>query len=217
MIKAVLFDMDGILYDSERFYMDITVRVMRSLGYTGPEESLYAVVGTTAKGTWKILYDLLEGEYSGRTIERKWIEYLRGHPLNYAEAMFPDIPETLKRLQDAGIRMACCSSSTPSVIQDSLKQMQILSYFTYVVSSEEIERAKPDPMIYLLAAEKLDVKPEECAVYEDSALGIEAGKRAGMLVIARKDDRFLQNQDGADRIVTSAAQMADYILKEVRQ
>jgi beta-phosphoglucomutase-like phosphatase (HAD superfamily) len=60
MIKAVLFDMDGILYDSERFYMDITVRVMRSLGYTGPEESLYAVVGTTAKGTWKILYDLLE-------------------------------------------------------------------------------------------------------------------------------------------------------------
>lgn len=217
MIKAVLFDMDGILYDSERFYMDITVRVMRSLGYTGPEESLYAVVGTTAKGTWKILYDLLEGEYSGRTIERAWIEYLRAHPLNYAEAMFPDIPDTLKRLLDAGIRMACCSSSNPSVIQDSLKQMQILSYFTYVVSSEEIERAKPDPMIYLLAAEKLGVNPEECAVYEDSALGIEAGKRAGMLVIARKDDRFLQNQDGADRIVTSAAQMADYILKEVRQ
>ena len=217
MIKAVLFDMDGILYDSERFYMDITVRVMRSLGYTGPEETLYAVVGTTAEGTWKILYDLLDGEYPGRKIEQTWIEYLLQNPLNYAEAMFPDIPETLKRLQDAGIRMACCSSNTPSVIRKSLKQMQIESYFSYVVSSEEIERAKPDPMIYLLAAEKLGAEPAECAVYEDSAPGIESGKRAGMLVISRKDDRFLQKQDGADVIVTSAAQMADYILKEVRQ
>ncbi len=217
MIKAVLFDMDGILYDSERFYMDITVQVMRSLGYTGPEEALYAVVGTTAEGTWKILYDLLEGEYPGRKIEQTWIEYLRRHPLNYAEAMFPDIPDTLRRLQEAGIRMACCSSNTPSVIHESLKQMQIEPYFSYVVSSEQLERAKPDPMIYLLAAEKLGAKPEECAVYEDSALGIESGRRAGMTVIARRDGRFLQNQEGADKIVTNATEMADCILKEVRQ
>ncbi len=214
MEKAVLFDMDGILYDSERFYMDITVRVMRELGYKGPEEPLWSVVGTTAEKTWKILYDLLEGSHTGREIERKWVAYCRENPLDYKAVMFPDIPSSLKRLKEHGYRMACCSSNTPSVIGKSLDAMNIREYFSYVVSSEEIERAKPDPMIYLLASEKIGAAPGSCYVYEDSTLGIEAGKRAGMKVIARKDDRFSMDQSRADRIVTCAAEMADYVLME---
>lgn len=214
MKKAVLFDMDGILYDSERFYMDITVTVMRSLGYTGPEEALYEVVGTTAEGTWKILYDLLDGSYTGRQIERAWTDYLRAHPLDYKAVMFRDIPASLERLKEKGIRMACCSSSAPSVIRKSLKAMGITDYFDYSVSSEEVEFPKPDPMIYLLAAKKLGVQPEDCAVYEDSEPGIEAGLRAGMLVVARKDERFNQNQQKAHKLVLCAGEMTDFILGE---
>jgi HAD superfamily hydrolase (TIGR01509 family) len=214
MKKAVLFDMDGILYDSEGFYMDITVDVMRELGYTGPEEPIYDVVGTTADGTWKILYDLLDGAYTGNEIRQHWLARNAAHPLDYRAVMFPDIPDTLKRLKNAGIRMACCSSNTPSVINRSLDVMGIREYFDCVISSEEIERAKPDPMIYLKAAETLGVQPADCAVYEDSTPGILSGKRAGMSVFARKDDRFAQDQSKADRIITAAAELADYILEE---
>ena len=69
-------------------------------------------------------------------------------------------------------------------------------------------------MIYLNAAEALGISPSECVVYEDSQPGILSGKRAGMTVIARKDDRFHQDQSGADRMVMNAAEMADYILEE---
>lgn len=214
MKTAVLFDMDGILYDSERFYMNNTITVMRALGYTGPEEALYQVIGTTSSGTWKILYDLLDGEYSGKQIEQAWISHLKEHPIDYKKAMFPDIPDSLQRLQEHGIRMACCSSSSVRVIKDSLERMEITSFFDYVVSSEELERPKPDPMIYLLAAEKLGADPDDCAVYEDSTLGIESGKRAGMMVIARRDERFKQDQSRADKLVECAAQLTDYILGE---
>lgn len=214
MKKAVLFDMDGILYDSEGFYMDITISVMRELGYTGPEEPIMAVVGTTADGTWKILYDLLDGAYTGNEIRQRWIEKNRANPLNYRSVMFPDIPETLERLKNAGIKMACCSSNSPHVIEASLSAMGIRDCFTCVISSENLERPKPDPLIYLTAAETLGVTPTECAVYEDSAPGILAGVRAGMTVIARKDERFRQDQSAAHKIVMNAAEMADYILEE---
>lgn len=214
MKKAVLFDMDGILYDSEGFYMDITISVMRELGYTGPEVPIMAVVGTTADGTWKILYDLLDGAWTGNEIRQRWVEKLRAHPLDYRSVMFPDIPATLERLRQAGVKMACCSSNSPKVIEASLDAMGIREYFSCVISSETLERPKPDPMIYLSAAEKLGVRPEDCAVYEDSAPGIQSGIRAGMTVIARKDERFRQDQSGAHRIVMNAAMMADYILEE---
>ena len=214
MKKAVLFDMDGILYDSEGFYMDIVEAADTLSAMYGPEEPIMAVVGTTADGTWKILYDLLEGAYTGNEIRQRWIARNAANPLDYRAVMFPDIPDTLKRLKNAGIRMACCSSNTPSVIYRSLDVMGIREYFDCVISSEELERAKPDPMIYLRAAETLGVPPEDCAVYEDSTPGILSGKRAGMFVYARKDDRFVQDQTKADRIITAAAQLADDILQE---
>ncbi|MBQ9327314.1 MAG: HAD family phosphatase [Solobacterium sp.] len=214
MKRAVLFDMDGILYDSERFYMDVTLGVMRSLGYTGPEERLHAVVGATGEGTWKILYDLLEGNVTRRDIEQAWIAANRANPLDCKAVMFADIPDTLRRLRAHGLKTACCSSSPVSVIEKSLEEMEIREYFDYTVSSEELPRPKPDPMIYLLAAETLGLKPEECAVYEDSRMGIEAGKRAGMTVIARRDTRFSQDQSRADKLVMTSAEMADYVLEE---
>lgn len=214
MNKAVLFDMDGILYDSEGFYMETTLRVMRKLGYTGPEEALYDIVGADARKTWKILYDLLDGDYTGSEIERAWLAENEMRPLDYRQAMFRDIPESLLRLQRHGFAMACCSSSPRTVIHESLEAMGIRDFFSFVVSADEVTHAKPDPEIYLLAAKELGIDPQACVVYEDSAKGIEAGLRAGMTVIARKDDRFAQNQSGAHRIVKNAAQMVQSVIME---
>ena len=110
-------------------------------------------------------------------------------------------------------RSACCSSSTTSVIEKSLADMGIAKYFSLHVSAEQIEHPKPAPDIYLYAAEKLNVPPENCWVYEDSQIGIEAGKRAGMKVIARREVRFCQNQAGSDIIVNSAAELCRLLCK----
>lgn len=212
MKKAVLFDMDGILYDSERFYLDNSLQVLRSLGYQGGEEPLYDLIGSSAEKTWKTLYDLLDGNYSRYEIEQACIARSEQYPLDYRAVMFEDIPDTLERLYSHGIKMACCSSNMRKVIRESLDVMGIRKYFSFAVSAEEIERPKPEPDIYLLAAKRLNVLPEDCVVYEDSAMGIEAGKRAGMRVIARKDDRFGLDQSGADRLVTCAKEMADDVI-----
>ncbi len=204
--------MDGILYDSEGYYMDGTVKVMRELGYQGPEERLYEVVGKTADGTWQILYDLLDGEYTRNEIQSVMDAYNRKHPLDCFSVMFPDIPAALERLKRHGYLMACCSSNRPAEIRRCLREMGLREYFSCVISSEEIERAKPDPMIYLMAAEKIGTEPENCYVYEDSTPGIESGRRAGMKVIARKDDRFRQDQSRADKIVMNAAEMCRYVI-----
>ena len=207
MAKAVLFDMDGILYDSEVQYAKVTERVMRSLGYTGPSERLYEAVGKTSDGTWQLLFDLLDGSFSRREIEQAWIRDNQAHPIDYRAIMFDDIPMALKKLKENGFLLACCSSSTKKVIRKSLEDMGIAKYFSLSVSAEDIEHPKPAPDIYLYAAEQLGVPPENCWVYEDSRIGIEAGKRAGMKVVARREVRFCQNQTGSDYIVNSAAEL----------
>jgi HAD superfamily hydrolase (TIGR01509 family) len=215
MKKAVLFDMDGILYDSEAYYMKGTIEQMRAYGYEGPAEKIYAVVGTTMDGTYQILHDLLGGRVSKEQLE-KGNDYYFGvlHPLDYRSIMFPGVPEQLKRLQDAGIRLACCSSSPEKTILDSLDAMGIRPFFSFVESGENVHHPKPDPEIYLLAMQSLGLQPQDCAVYEDSETGIASGRAAGCFTIARRDTRFHQDQSGADLLVADIREMADTVLKE---
>jgi len=212
MIRAVLSDMDGTLFDSEYFYMSGTVDQMRQYGYTGEEKEIYRILGTDMEGTYRILYELLEGKVPYETIVKN-NEYYFGtlHPIDYRAIMFEDVPEGLKWLKSDGLKLAVCSSSPKETIRESLKAMGILEYFDYIVSSDEVDQPKPAPDVYLRAAEMLGVKREECIVYEDAAMGIEAGKRAGMITIARKDDRFGQDQTKADCIVEDMTSFVQYV------
>lgn len=207
MYRAVLFDMDGILYDSEQAYMKGTLAVMRSLGYTGPEEKLYQVIGTTMDGTYRIMSDLLDGRVGVSEIEEANEAFYRRNPIDFRSIMFDGVGECLKQLKDEGYRLAVCSSSPKETVRSSLEVLDIAKYFEVMISADEVTKAKPDPQIYLEAAEKLHVLPQECAVYEDSRIGIEAGKNAGMTVIARQDLRFGQDQSEADYIVRDIYEM----------
>lgn len=211
MIKAILFDMDGILYDSEKFYLDGNYEQLCELGYTGSKEALIAGVGRTVNGLYELYYDLLDHKVPISEIKRTNDLYYENHPLDYKKIMFDGIQEMTKKLHEEGSKLACCSSSPLWVIEDSLKEMEIRNYFDYVQSGEELEHAKPYPDIYLEASRSLQVDKDECIVYEDSDIGIEAGKRAGMFVVARKDDRFNQTQEKADLIVDSVYELVSYI------
>ena len=215
MIKAVLFDMDGILYDSEYFYMKGTIDQMHRYGYTGNDEDIYAVIGTTMEQTYDILYHLLDGKVPLDTIRENNEHYFTAeHPLDYREIMFPGVKEALEELRSMGIRAAVCSASPIDIILESLQIMEIESLFDFAESADNVEHPKPAPDIYLLAQKELGVEKENCAVYEDSTLGIEAGKRAGIFTVARRDDRFHQDQSRADLIVNDIQSLVEWIRKE---
>ena len=212
MIKAILFDMDGILFNSEPWYMNGTIRWMREYGYTGSEESVWKILGTTMDETYDILYELLEGKVEREELIRRNERYFGiEHPMKPVDLVFPGVPETVRRIHDEGFLTAVCSSSPRDTIYEVLDSIGITDCYDVILSGDENLPPKPAPDIYLTAAEKLGVLPEECIVYEDSYRGITAGKQAGMTVIARRDDRFRQDQSGADHIVKDIYEMASIV------
>lgn len=212
MIKAILFDMDGILFDSEPWYMNGTIEWMREYGYTGDEESVWKILGTTMDETYSILYELLGGSVEREELIRRNERYFGiEHPVKPVDLVFPGVPETVRRIHDEGFLTAVCSSSPRDTIYEVLDSIGITDCYDVILSGDEKFPPKPAPDIYLTAAEKLGVLPEECIVYEDSCRGITAGKQAGMTVIARRDDRFRQDQSGADHIVKDIYEMASIL------
>lgn len=208
-LKAVLFDMDGVLIDSETFYCDGTYDWMQKLGYTGKEEEIYPMIGTTMERTYEILYELLNRRVSIETLREINETYFTEHPLPYDRILKPGAKELLEFLKQHKISTAVCSSSSLELIETALRECGIGSYFDYIVSGEQFTLSKPNPEIYLHAAEVLQVRPEDCLVIEDSTMGIRAGCSAGMKVIALDDPKFSLDQSEAHRQVRS--------LKEVKQ
>lgn len=214
MIRAVLSDMDGVLCDSERAYMRQTIAIMRQLGYHGPDSALHAVIGTSMQETYRIMTDLLLGAVSEEQLRQTADAYYLAHPVNYLAIRFPGVKEAFEALHHSGIRLACCSSSPKASVERALGEMEIRDLFDQVISAEDVAHQKPDPETYLKAAEALGMKPEECAVYEDSPAGIEAGKRAGMLVIARRETGFRIDQSQADELAEDAWKMVEIVRRE---
>lgn len=215
MIKAVLFDMDGILFDSEKHYMAGTIEQMKAYGYRGDIKDIYRIIGTSMKETYEILYELLDRKVELDTIIKNNEKYfLEDHPLDYKELMFDGVEEVVKELKDKEIRLAVCSSSPKETILEALSEMGIKDYFEVVISSDEVSKSKPEPDVYLKAVELLEIEKEDCIVYEDSRLGVEAGINAGIYTIGRRDDRFYQDISEADYIVNDIYELREWIRKE---
>lgn len=211
MIKAVLFDMDGILFDSEGFYFQGNLNWLRELGYQGDEKELLKGVGLTVDNILRFYHSLLDGKVPLEQLYQINDAYYKNHPINYYELMFEGVPEITKKLKEEGYLLACCSSSPYNMIEDGLNQMGIRDNFTYIQSAEDVKAPKPNPAVYLAALNYFGLKKEECIVYEDSDIGIEAGKKAGMLVVAREDLRFGQSQKEADVIVKDIYELYAWI------
>ena len=190
MVKLVIFDLDGVIVDSEvknkeRLYSflvqynhDITFAdVCKTAGFGNTETRKYVgeVTGMDADEAYG-LYSAFKKTWQGIK--------------SYGDIVNEDAVELLKWLKVNNYLIALASSSTRKKLNVKLSESETLQYFDYLVSAEEVERGKPDPQMFLKAAEHFNVSPENCVVIEDSPVGIEAGKRAGMTVVAR-DNRIL--------------------------
>ncbi len=203
--KAVIFDMDGVLIDSEAAYANELIDVFGARGLDVTKDEIYGLVGSSQKtftsslARWFARNGL--GTMTPDEAVALYYRWTAGSSYDYAALLNPGVPETLAALRERGVRLALASSSPMNNIQDVLGQCGIAGMFEVVVSGEQFHESKPNPKIYLHTMEVLGLPAAACCCVEDSAFGIEAGKRAGLTVIAKREERFGFSQDQADIIV----------------
>lgn len=174
---AALFDLDGVLIDSESIYTVFWNR-MNELFPTGIDNFPYVIKGTT-------LPQILDRYFPDPEVQAELRVYLKKQEAEMVYRIFPGVERFLKALKEKGIPTAIVTSSNDAkmkVLFDSLPGFR--DYFDVVVTDTDVTRSKPDPQGYMLAAERLGVPSEHCVVFEDSRAGLEAGRRAGGKVVA---------------------------------
>lgn len=202
---ALIFDMDGVIVDSELHWKSTEGFFLQSLipDWTSAEQD--RIIGLSVHD----VYRLLTQEYGVRLSKEQFLEMYQGMAEEiYGEksSLIPGFCELLAWLKEQGVPVALASSSPMSWIDIVLDRFDLRSSFEVVVSADELEagRGKPSPAIYLLTAERLGVAPQRCVVIEDSMNGALSAKGAGMFCIGFRNG-FNEEQDlgAADVIVDS--------------
>ena len=178
---AVLFDMDGLLFDSERLGLEVIGRISREMGTPVPRDVILQTVGCNRALSREIYLSYeprldYEGLRDRFTAEMTRLSVLGQIPLK------PGAEALLRRLEALGIPRAVASSSPRGVVESYLRGSGIASLVDCLVCGDEITRSKPDPEVFLLAAQALGASPERCLVLEDSLNGIRSGHAAGCTV-----------------------------------
>jgi beta-phosphoglucomutase-like phosphatase (HAD superfamily) len=209
MKKAIIFDMDGVLIDSEIIYQEWMFQFLRSHEVVYPVRNYQQKIGTTQS-----VFDDLEMYNKGINIinlKKQFEDYWISRKLDFSSIFPMSLKEQLKWFKNTGFSLAIASSSPLETIKDMTKSCDIQSYFNYIISGRSLVESKPHPEIFLRAAEGLGVLPSECFVVEDSHHGVLAGKSAGMEVIAIADKRFNQDLSDADYLIESIGSLKEVI------
>jgi beta-phosphoglucomutase len=187
-IKAVIFDMDGVLIEAKEWHYDALNRALNLFGmeinrydhlvtYDGLPTRKKLQMLSMELGLPSALHEFINKIKQGYTLE---IVYAKCKPTFYHQY-------ALSRLKAAGYRMAVCSNSVPQSIEMMLGRADVLKYFEFFLSNEDVHQPKPHPEIYINAMQRLGLSPEECLVIEDNPNGIKAARDSGAHLLCVTD------------------------------
>ncbi len=216
MIKAIIFDMDGTLIDSEPYYQKILLKCMQEQGVPVCAEDLLPLAGANSRVFSEFIDSRIEGIISRECFNKIEHDYYKANPIDFTKLLFPHVHKTLSCLKEKGYRLVLASSSKKNEIENVLKQCQLTNYFEFFLSGDMFKESKPNPEIYLVCIDKLGLSAEECIAIEDSEYGIAAAKGAGLTCIAKRDTRFGFDQSNADFSVDDLLEIID-ILKGIKR
>lgn len=206
--SAIVFDLDGILLDTEPAYTDATAQVLREYGKSYGWELKARMMGRCSKESAELLVRELGLPLSGAEyLERRRPLLERAFP---GVAPLPGAPELVTSLSERGVPLAVATSSERSLYELKVERHSWFVRFRAVVCGDDprVSRPKPAPDIFFLAARDLGVAPESCLVFEDSPAGVEAALAAGMRVIALPAPELgAHHFAGAERIVRSYSEL----------
>ncbi|WP_335872017.1 HAD family hydrolase [Bacillus sp. 2205SS5-2] len=178
MIKAIIFDFDGLIVDTESVWFDVFVEVLRDYQVDLSLSEFATCIGTTDD----ILFESLQKK-SGKILNRESIKerteqlyFRRMEELTLREG----VQEYLESAKRSGLRIALASSSSKSWVEGFLERFHIRHYFEVIKTKDDVKKVKPDPELYLQAIEALKVQPEQIMVFEDSLNGLNAAVKANL-------------------------------------
>lgn len=211
-IKAVIFDMDGVLIDSEMYYMnELKHFVHDRFKKWIPDDELLKIVGANGQTHWLVAMPYLPKEWTIIDYQREYRQYLKKNPVNYKEILFAGVSDAMYSIQNMGLRMSIASSSPGQKIKEMLEKCELGKYIDFYLSREDVTNTKPNPEIYLKSARMHGMNTDQCIVIEDSAIGIDAAVSAGMCVIAREEKRYSVNQSKAQFFFNSYLELPELI------
>ena len=216
MYKAVVFDMDGVIFDSERLVLECWKEIAQTKGMEHMDEVFRKCIGTNMIKTKEILLEHYGEDFPFDTFRKEASILFHSQYDNGRLPMKAGIKELLVYLKEQGVRIGLASSTRYEVVRQELQDAGILSYFQSLTCGDMVKQSKPEPEIFLKACESLFVKPEEAIAIEDSFNGIRSAYRAGMFPIM-VPDMIAPNEEMkqlAGKIFLNLVEVKEWLQKE---
>lgn len=213
-IKAVLFDMDGLMIDTESLSTEAFINSAKAQGYNMTKEETLKVLGFTKASIYQFWIDYFQGtNVDGKKLVDDHYEYIENVLYTVGPEKMPYVEELLKYLRENNYKIAVASSSDTADIKNNLEKTKLEKYIDEIASGAEVENGKPAPDVFLLAAERLGVDAKDCLILEDSKAGIKAGKASGAMVFMVPDMFTVDKEceDTADRILTNLREVIEIL------
>lgn len=213
-IKAVLFDMDGLMVDTESLSTEAFINSAKAQGYNMTKEETLKVLGFTKANIYQFWIDYFQGtNVDGKKLVDDHYEYIENVLYTVGPEKMPYVEELLKYLKENNYKIAVASSSDTADIKNNLEKTKLEKYIDEIASGAEVENGKPAPDVFLLAAKRLGVDPKDCLILEDSKAGVKAGKASGAMVFMVPDMYTVDKEceDTADRILTNLGEVIEIL------
>lgn len=201
MKKAVIFDMDGVIIQSEMLYQKRRNLFFKEHGIVVDEQFQKEVIGSNPVAMFAMIFpESFEKQISYLA---KYNLFKKNFPINYSSILTEGIENLLEWLKNNKYRIALASSGEYSILVHVLKETNLDDYFEVVVSGADMPKSKPAPDVYLEAVRQLGLLPEECLAIEDSTHGIKAAVSAGLECLALRPKGYDIDQTSATKIILS--------------
>ncbi|HLZ27332.1 MAG TPA: HAD family phosphatase [Chloroflexota bacterium] len=205
--EAIIFDMDGVLIDSEPLHFEVLNTVLATDGQALSRAENEEFIGTTTAVMWQTLI-------ARRGLGRSMGDYIELYDQTLLRLLLrphspqPGVVPLVKRARELGMRLGVASSSKRLWIEATLRSLGLADAFDAIVSGDDVQRGKPDPQIYLLAAEQVGIAPARCLAIEDAPKGVQSARAAGMTVLGVRTPYTAHlHLEGVDRVVDSLADL----------
>lgn len=209
----VIFDMDGVIFDTERLFIECIRPAAEKYGLVGVEEVARECIGLTDVETKRLMRERFGADAPLEAVDREVFRIFQKRYEEEGLTVKDGAAELLDYLKGAGARIAIGSSTEHDIVEMELRDAGLLAYFDVLACGDMVEHSKPEPDVFLLAAEMLGAAPEDCIIIEDSFNGVTAARRAGATVFMVPDllEPTEEIRAMADRVFASLFEVKDWL------